>query len=307
MSVYPSAGDFATASAAIMPLAPGRFSTTTDCPRASVSFCAMILAATSVPAAAGKADEHLPRPIGIGAALRMAVERGQAGRENNTEQDAQRTRQCASLYRGVASALRLVVERERVELEPAIDQPVTQAPRHLGLQPFDILRLELDHFAVAQVDEVVVVAVGYLLVTRAAIAKIMALDDAGILEQLHSSIDGGDGDAVVNGGATPIELLDVRVVICGRQHACDDPALLGHAHALGRAYSFDVSRLRRAHDASPSDRNIMTRGVESIGPGPQSSGVRSRPRSVRRLSFEHRSYHTRSRRRISAAEPWPAG
>src|SRR3954470_11784641 len=32
----------------------------------------------------------------------------------------------------------------------------------------------------------------------------------------------------------------------------------------------------------------MTRGVESIGPGPQSSGGRSRPRSVRRLSFEHR-------------------
>jgi hypothetical protein len=54
MSVYPSAGDFATASAAIMPLAPGRFSTTTDCPRASVSFCAMILAATSVPPPAAK-------------------------------------------------------------------------------------------------------------------------------------------------------------------------------------------------------------------------------------------------------------
>ena len=79
------------------------------------------------------------------------------------------------------------------------------------------------------------VAVGYLLVARAAIAKIMALDDAGILEQLDRPIDGGDGDAVVNGGATPVELLDVRVVIRGRQHACDDPALLGHAHALGRA------------------------------------------------------------------------
>ena len=116
-----------------------------------------------------------------------------------------------------------------------IDQPVTQAPRHLGLQPFDIFRLELDHLTGAQIDEVVVMAVRYLLVARAAVAEVMTLDDAGILEQLHRPVDGGDGDAVVHRGTTPIEFLDVRVVIRGRQHARNDPALLGHAHALGRA------------------------------------------------------------------------
>ena len=39
-SVYPSAGAFATASAPMMPLPPGRFSTTNVCPIWSPSFCA---------------------------------------------------------------------------------------------------------------------------------------------------------------------------------------------------------------------------------------------------------------------------
>jgi hypothetical protein len=116
----------------------------------------------------------------------MAIDCGHASRENNTEQDVQRTRQCSSLNRNATSALRLVIERNCVELEPMIDQPVAQAPRHLGLQSFDIFRLELDHLAGAQIDEVVVMAVGDLLVPRATVAGIMALDDDGILDAARS-------------------------------------------------------------------------------------------------------------------------
>ena len=61
-------------------------------------------------------------------------------------------------------------------------------------------------------------------------------------------------------GAAPIELLDVGMVVRRRQHARDDAALLGHAHALGGAQGFDVSGLRRVHDASPSVRNITAGG-----------------------------------------------
>src|SRR5262249_36764947 len=123
-----------------------------------------------------------------------------------------------------------------------------------------LLRLELDHLARAQIDEMVVVAVGYLLVARAPVAEIVALDDAGVLEQLDRAIDSGNGDAVVDGGTAPVELLDGRVVLGGGQHAGDDTALLGHPHAFGGAQGFDVSRLRRVHDASPSYWNIMTGG-----------------------------------------------
>ena len=71
--------------------------------------------------------------------------------------------------------------------------------------------------------------------TNSAYLVYVALDDAGILEQLHRPVDRGDRDAVVHRRATSIEFLDVRVVVSGRQHARDDPTLLGHAHALGRA------------------------------------------------------------------------
>ena len=35
-----------------------------------------------------------------------------------------------------------------------VDQPVTEPPRHLRLQALDLLGLELDHLAGAQVDQV---------------------------------------------------------------------------------------------------------------------------------------------------------
>ncbi len=59
-----------------------------------------------------------------------------------------------------------------------IDQPVAELARDLLLQPLDLLGLELDHLAAAKVDQVVVMCVGNLLVARAALAEVMARDDA---------------------------------------------------------------------------------------------------------------------------------
>ena len=80
------------------------------------------------------------------------------------------------------SAFRFVVKRKRVEFEPVIDQPKTEAPRHVGLQAFDVFRLELDDLAGAQIDEMVVMAVGHLFLAGAPVPEVVALDDAGILE-----------------------------------------------------------------------------------------------------------------------------
>src|ERR1035437_933490 len=53
IKVYPSATDLATSSAAILPLAPARLSTTSDCPSALESFCAVTRAIRSLPPPAG--------------------------------------------------------------------------------------------------------------------------------------------------------------------------------------------------------------------------------------------------------------
>jgi hypothetical protein len=52
-SVTPSGGDFATAPAATMPLAPVRFSTMTDCPSADFIGSPSSLATRSTPPPAG--------------------------------------------------------------------------------------------------------------------------------------------------------------------------------------------------------------------------------------------------------------
>src|SRR3954469_21409364 len=54
MKVYPSGADFAVSSVPTMPAAPGLFSTTTACPHASCSFCAIIRVPMSVPPPGGK-------------------------------------------------------------------------------------------------------------------------------------------------------------------------------------------------------------------------------------------------------------
>ena len=111
---------------------------------------------------------------------------------------------------------RLVVERHGVELEPVIDQLVAELARHLGLQLLDLLGLELDHLAGAQIDQMIVVRFRDLLVARAAFAEVVALDDAGILEQLDGAVDRRDRDVLVDLGAAPVELLDVRMVVRNR-------------------------------------------------------------------------------------------
>src|SRR5829696_9134585 len=75
----------------------------------------------------------------------------------------------------------IFVERDAIQFQPMIDQLVTELAGDLGLQFLDLLGGELDHLAVAQIDQVIVVAVGHLLVARPALAEIVPLDDPGVL------------------------------------------------------------------------------------------------------------------------------
>src|SRR5262245_58612625 len=233
------------------PLAPARFSTTTVWPRLSDIFSARMRATTSVPPPAEKPTSIL---IGLSGNLAVCAAADPAATPAASASPSSRHHvlRIMSLPGGFLvffygsrsehqrvltanSPLGLVVERHRVELEPVVDQPIAEAARHLGLPPLALLGLTLDHLAAAQVDEMVAVPVGHRLVARPPVAEIVALDDAGIVEQLHRPVDGGDRDAVIDRGAALVELLDVGMVVRGRQHARDDAALLGHAHAFGSA------------------------------------------------------------------------
>src|SRR4029079_4173094 len=80
------------------------------------------------------------------------------------------------------------VERNAIQFQPVIDQSVAELAGDLGLQFLDFLGGEFAHLAVAQIDQMVVVAVGHLLVARPALAEIVPLDDPGIFEQLDGAV-----------------------------------------------------------------------------------------------------------------------
>ncbi len=122
-----------------------------------------------------------------------------------------------------------------------IDQFVAELARDFRLQTVDFVRAEFDHLAAAQIDQMVVMGFGGGFVARAPLAEIVPLDDAGILEQAHGAIDGGNGNPVVDLGATPVQFLDVGMIVRPRQDARDGAALLGHAHAFGGAQGLDIS------------------------------------------------------------------
>src|SRR5262249_6022480 len=91
-----------------------------------------------------------------------------------------------------------------------------------------------------------------LFIARAPVTEIMALEDAGILEQLDGAVDGGDRDVRIDGDCTAIKLLGVGMVIGFGDHARDHAALLGHAQALFEAGLFDpVQGFRPVHEPPP--------------------------------------------------------
>jgi hypothetical protein len=125
--------------------------------------------------------------------------------------------------------------RHAIKLEAMVDQLEAELLGDEPLQALDVLVAEFDHAASLQIDEMVVMRVRHFFITRAAVAEIVTLQDASILEQFHRAIDGGDGDVRINGGSTAIEFFGVRMVFGFRQNARDHPALLGHAKAFVRA------------------------------------------------------------------------
>src|SRR5437868_8837576 len=91
----------------------------------------------------------------------------------------------------------------------------------------------------------VVMAVAHLLVTGTALAEVVAFDNAGVLEQFYRPVYRGNRDLVVDRHATAVQLLDVGMVGCFRQHPRDDSALFGHSHAGGGAARLDAGGLER--------------------------------------------------------------
>src|SRR5215475_244070 len=71
-----------------------------------------------------------------------------------------------------------------------------------------------------------------LFIARAPVTEIMLGENARFFEQAHRSIHGGDGDVGIDRSGPVMNSLDIGMVGCFRQHACDDASLLSHLETL---------------------------------------------------------------------------
>ena len=92
------------------------------------------------------------------------------------------------------------------------DEIVAELNRHGSLQLLYLLIAKLDHPPRLQVDQVIVMVAGHLLVARAAVAEIVACQNACLFEQPDRAIDGGNADVRVDRGCSAVDLLDIGVI-----------------------------------------------------------------------------------------------
>ena len=86
----------------------------------------------------------------------------------------------------------------------------------------------------------VVVVVRRRLIARAPVAKLVALEDPGFLEQANGAVYGRDRNLGIDRRCALVKRLDVGMILRLAQHARDGAALLGDAQALVGAQLFDV-------------------------------------------------------------------
>jgi hypothetical protein len=70
------------------------------------------------------------------------------------------------------------------------DQSEAQLGSHALLQALDVFIREFDHRTRCYVDEMIVVSMADRLIPRSSISKVVALDNALVLQQPYGSVDG---------------------------------------------------------------------------------------------------------------------
>src|SRR5690606_28988669 len=75
------------------------------------------------------------------------------------------------------------------------------------------------------------------------VAEVVAVENAGFLEQADGAVNRGDRDLRIDLARALVQQLDVGVILALRQHAGDHPALLGNPEAAFGAQGLEVDRL----------------------------------------------------------------
>ena len=124
-----------------------------------------------------------------------------------------------------------------------VNQAIAKLFRDLALQGFKLWIDEFDDLASFDIDQVIVVRFRGGFIAGAAIAKIVAIENARLFEQPHRAIDSRDRNAWVDCNSPLMQLLDIRMVGAFGQHFGNYAPLLRDPEATFRTKRFDVDLL----------------------------------------------------------------
>jgi hypothetical protein len=103
---------------------------------------------------------------------------------------------------------------------------------------------EFNHMAGFNINQMMVVSPIGQIITRAPAAKIPPFQNAAFFKQAHGAINCRNRNAPIALQGTPMQFLNIRVILRLAQDARDQAALPGHLQALLHAHRFNA-RSRR--------------------------------------------------------------
>jgi tRNA 2-thiouridine synthesizing protein A len=120
------------------------------------------------------------------------------------------------------------VQGHTVQFQTVTDQLVAGLFSDPALQFLDLVVVEFHNLAALDVDQVVVMLVRRFFIASATISEVVLGENAGLLEQAHGPVNGGDRDVGIDRGRAAMHGLDIRVIVRLRQHTRDHAPLVGH-------------------------------------------------------------------------------
>src|SRR5690606_8231185 len=114
----------------------------------------------------------------------------------------------------------LAFDADAVELHAMIDQAIAEFLGYLLLQGLEFGIDELQDFTALHVDQVIVMRLGRGFIARAAITKVVAVENARFLEQANGPVHGGGGNLGVNFGRTLISEEHTSELQSREKHVC---------------------------------------------------------------------------------------
>lgn len=121
-----------------------------------------------------------------------------------------------------------------------INQSIAELLRNFALKPFDFFVLELDHATTVNINQMIVMLIGYFFIAGSPVAEIMALQNFSFLEQSNRPINRRNTNPGIDIGRPTIYGFNIGVIGGFRQNTRNNSPLFCHFEPPVEAEAFQA-------------------------------------------------------------------